>query len=176
MENYLVIAALGKDRPGIVDKLSMIILDCSCNIVDSRMTVLGGEFALILMVSGKWNELVKLEDTFTELRKELDLTITTRRTEEERTNVSTISYNVEAISIDHPGIVYQISNFFCKKSINIRELNTNRYAAAHSGTPMFTLSMIVSLPAKMRIANLREEFLEFCDELNLDAVIEPVKG
>jgi len=175
MENYLVVAALGKDQPGIVDQLSMTILDCGCNIIDSRMTVLGGEFAVILMVAGKWNELAKLEGTLGDLKNRLHLTITTRRTEEEGTDISLIGYSVEVVSIDHPGIVYQISNFFSSRNINIRELNTYRYAAAHTGTPMFNMNMVANLPGDMRIAHLREEFLEFCDDLNLDAVIEPTK-
>ncbi|HOW61982.1 MAG TPA: ACT domain-containing protein, partial [Candidatus Contendobacter sp.] len=43
MKNYLVVSALGEDRPGLVNEISRIILDCDCGIVDSRMTVLGGE-------------------------------------------------------------------------------------------------------------------------------------
>ncbi|MCG8010360.1 MAG: hypothetical protein JAY64_01475, partial [Candidatus Thiodiazotropha weberae] len=43
-KNFLVISALGKDQPGIVKNLSKKILDEGCNITDSRMTVLGGEF------------------------------------------------------------------------------------------------------------------------------------
>jgi len=57
MESYLVITALGEDKPGIVDKLSQTVAECGCNVVDSRMTVLGGEFAVIQLISGKWNEL-----------------------------------------------------------------------------------------------------------------------
>ena len=175
MDTFLVIAALGKDRPGIVNQLSMNIMDCGCNIVDSRMTVLGGEFAVILMIAGKWNQLAKLEDTLPTLRERLDLTITTRRTEEKQGKQDLVSYTVEVVSIDHPGIVYQIANFFSLREINIRELNTNRYAAAHTGTPMFTLTMTVDVPATIRIAALREDFLDFCDELNLDALMEPAK-
>ena len=53
--NYLVISALGKDHPGIVNTLTKTILNHGCNIVDSRMTVLGGEFAIIMLISGiKW--------------------------------------------------------------------------------------------------------------------------
>jgi len=36
--------------------------------------------------------------------------------------------------------------------------------------------MTLDVPADTHIAGLREEFLDFCDRLNLDAVIEPVKG
>ena len=175
MENLLVITAVGKDRPGIVDKLSMAILDCGCNINDSRMTVLGGEFALILLVSGKWNELAKLENQLPSLGESLSLTTTAKRTEEEGHRKNLLSYSVDVVSMDHPGIVYKIANFFSSRNINIRELNTNSYAAAHTGTPMFTMSMIVNVPTDVRIATLREDFLDFCDGLNMDAVLEPSK-
>lgn len=176
MDNLLVITAVGDDRPGIVDKLSMAILDCGCNINDSRMTVLGGEFALILLVAGKWNELAKLENQLPGLGESLTLTITSKRTEVETRQPNLLSYSVDVVSIDHPGIVYKIANFFSNRNINIRELNTNSYAAAHTGTPMFTINMIVNVPTDVRIASLREDFLDFCDELNMDAALEPTKS
>ena len=71
--NHLVISALGKDRPGIVDKLARAIYDLDCNITDSRMTVLGGEFAILLLVEGPWNQLAKLEDQVPDLEQRLDL-------------------------------------------------------------------------------------------------------
>ena len=175
MENYLVITAIGKDRPGIVDDLTKAILDSGCNIEDSRMTVLGGEFAILLLVSGKWNELAKFEDSTSVLQKKLQLTITATRTKEERSKLDVMAYSVEVLSIDQPGIVHELANFFSTRQINIRELNTNRYAAAHTGTAMFSLTMTVNIPADIRIANLRDEFLEYCDNLNMDAVLEPIK-
>ena len=39
-------------------------------------------FAILLMVEGPWNQLAKLEDQVPELQAKLDLTITTKRTEE----------------------------------------------------------------------------------------------
>ena len=70
-KNFLVISALGKDRPGIVDQLSKLVLEHDCNIADSRMTVLGGEFAILLMVEGNWNTLSKLEDTLPTMEQQL---------------------------------------------------------------------------------------------------------
>jgi len=175
IENYLVITAIGKDRPGIVDELTKAILDSGCNIEDSRMTVLGGEFAILLLVSGKWNELAKYEDSISVLQKRLQLTITATRTEETKSKLTVMAYSVEVLSIDQPGIVHELANFFSKREINIRELNTCRYAAAHTGAPMFSLTMTVNIPADVRIANLRDEFLEYCDNLNMDAVLEPIK-
>ena len=82
---------------------------------------------------------------------------------------------VEVIAMDHPGIVYQLANFFSTRSINIQDLHTDSYRAAHSGTQMFSANITVNIPAQVHVARLREEFLDFCEALNLDAVLEPVK-
>lgn len=176
MKQHLVISAVGADKPGIVNGLSKAILESGCNIVDSRMTVLGGEFAIILLVSGNWNAVAKLENTLPNLGKRLDLSITSKRTEQRKPASNLLPYAVDVVSIDHPGIVYNLANFFSSREINIQDLVTTSYSAAHTGTPMFSVHMIVNIPSDMHIAALREEFMDFCDELNLDAVIEPVKG
>jgi glycine cleavage system transcriptional repressor len=36
--------------------------------------------------------------------------------------------------------------------------------------------MVVNVPSKLHLGVLREEFMDFCDQLNLDAILEPVKG
>ena len=77
--------------------------------------------------------------------------------------------------MDQPGIVHNLAKFFSQRQINIQEMLTSSYAAAHSGTPMFSVHLTVEVPAEIQIAALREEFMDFCDQLNLDAVIEPVK-
>lgn len=174
-KNYLVISAIGADKPGIVNDLSMTVMEHNCNIEDSRMIMLGGEFAVILLVSGAWNDIAKLEDSTGLLQKKLDLTITSKHTESRKSRSNLVPYEIEAISIDQPGIVYQLANFFSTRNINIEELNTSSYAAAHTGTPMFAINMIVDIPVDTHIAGLRDQFMDFCDEINLDAVIETVK-
>jgi len=176
MKNLLVITALGQDRPGIVNELSRSVVDSGCNMEDSRMTVLGGEFAVIMLVSGKWNELAKLENSLPALGRRLDLLVSTKRTEPPKAMGNVLPYAVEVVALDHPGIVHQLANFFARREINIRDLATASYAAAHTGTPMFSVHMTVDVPAGTHIATLREEFMDFCDQLNLDAIIEPVKG
>ncbi len=175
-KNYLVISALGKDRPGIVDRLSGAILDQGCNVNDARMTVLGGEFAILLMVEGNWNTLAKLEDSLPALQRELDLTMIAKRTEGRVAGKDLLPYAVEVVALDHPGIVHNLASFFSRRNINIEDMITTTYAAAHTGTPMFSVHMSVGIPADLHIASLRDEFMDFCDSLNLDAVLEPIKG
>ena len=174
--NFLVISALGKDRPGIVKSLTKKVLDGGCNIADSRMTVLGGEFAIMLLVEGQWNTLAKLENALPELQDDLDLTIIGKRTDQRAQSSNMLPYLVDVVSMDHPGIVNQLAEFFSERNINIEDLVTTSYAAAHTGTPMFSVHMSVGIPADIHLAGLRDEFMDYCDALNLDAVIEPIKG
>jgi glycine cleavage system transcriptional repressor len=175
MKKYLVISALGKDRPGIVNELSKAILDCGGNVEDSRMSVLGGEFALILLISGSWNAIGKMEAMVPGLQKKLDLTVVAKHTEPRKAGQNMMPYVVDVVAMDHPGIVHDAAEFFSSREINIEDMNTWTYAAAHTGTPMFALSMTVSVPTAQNIGRLRQEFTDFCDELNLDATLEPAR-
>lgn len=175
-KTYLVISALGEDHPGIVNHLSRAILEHGCNIEDSRMTVLGGEFAAMLLVEGKWNTLAKIENALPELERQLGMTIISKRTGQRATNTKLLPYAVDVVAMDHPGIVNNLAGFFADRKINIEDMATSTYAAAHTGTPMFSVHITVGIPADMHIAGLREEFMDYCDGLNLDAVLEPLKG
>lgn len=173
-QNYLVISSIGTDRPGIVNELAKACSANQCNIVDSRMTVLGGEFAVIMMVAGSWDAVAKLEGTLPSISKNLGLTTTIKQTQE-RTARQALSYTVNVVALDNPGIVHEIAQYFSNQDINIDDLQTTTYSAPHTGTQMFNLNMIIQLAADTHIASLRDEFMEFCDELNLDAVIEPLR-
>ncbi len=173
--NQMVISALGKDRPGLVDDLTRVIYDLDCNILDSRMTVLGGEFAILLLVEGPWNQLARLEGQLPDLERNLGLTIVSKYTEPPEGPYDALPYTVDVVSLDHPGIVNSLAAFFSQRGINILDLNTTSYAAPHTGTPMFAVHMHIGIPPGIRIGLLRDEFFDYCDSLNLDAVMEPYK-
>jgi glycine cleavage system transcriptional repressor len=175
MKKYLVISALGKDRPGIVNQLTRAVLEAGCNVEDSRMTVLGGEFVVMLLVSGVWNAIAKFESQARALEKRLELVIVTKGTEPRAIKDRMVPYVVDVVSMDHPGIVNEVAEFFSTRNINIEDLSTWTYAAAHTGTPMFSMNMTISIPAEVSIGQLRDEFTRFCDSLNLDATLEPAR-
>lgn len=176
MKNYLVVSALGADRPGLVNELSRAILECDCSIEDSRMTVLGGEFAIVLLAQGNWNTLTKLEMQLKRLEQTLSMTIIAKRTESRTPSGDALPYAVEVVAVNQPGIVHHLASFFASRAINIEDMVTRSYSAPHTGTPMFSVNLAIGIPANTHIAMLREEFLDFCDDLNLDAVLEPIKG
>jgi len=172
----MVITALGSDKQGLVSDLSHTIMECGCSIEDSRMIALGGEFAIILHISGAWSAVAKLESSRASIERKLDMTLVCKRSSGRSLNKTLLRYSVEVVALDHPGIVHNLARFFSDQGINIEELVTNRYAAAHTGTPMFAVRMQIDIPSSITIALLRDQFMDFCDELNLDAVLEPLKA
>ena len=174
MTTKLVISALGADRAGIVDELSNIIHTHELNIEDSRMTVLGGEFAILLLVSGEQSAIEQLQAKSTDIEQALQMRLLIKPTTESTPAGNNIPYSVEVAAIDHPGIVSNISRFFSSRNINIVNLQTERYAAPHTGSPMFALHMTIGLSADTNIAQLRDAFTEVCDELNLDAELKNI--
>jgi len=174
MKKYLVISALGSDRPGLIRDLAKAVTGAGCNIADCRMTLLGGEFALLLLASGSWNAVAKLESQAAALGKKLDLAITTRRTEE-RAAREMMPYVVDVAALDRPGILSEVADFFARRDISIEEMSSWSYAAASTGADMVSISLNISLPADLHIGRLRDEFTDFCDSLNLDATLEPAR-
>lgn len=172
MSKNLVISALGNDKPGIVNELSKAVLDQGGNITESRMTVLGGEFAMMLLVTGSQDCIDNIISKLDKTGEKLNLTLIAKETNSQDSNQKRLPYQITVVSMDHPGIVHNISDFLSSRNLNIEEIETNTYPAAHTGTPMFSLDMIISVPADSSVRTLRDEFLVFCDDLNLDASLD----
>ncbi len=176
MKQHLAVSAIGTDRTGIVHELSRVITDSGGSISESRMASMGSEFAMVLLVSGNWHSLAKLES---ELRKVADtagLTLNLKRTEPRAARGDLLPYSIDVVCLDQTGIVSGLAGFCASRGIDIAEVSTRTYPAAHTGAQMFAVQMIVNVPSRLHLAHLREEFMEFCDSLNLDAIMEPVKS
>jgi len=165
---HLVISALGADKPGIVKSIAKQVFDAGGNVAESKMSVLGDEFALIMLVSGSDASIEKIGELIPVLEKDLDLVIISKATNNTGKVESRVLYFIEVIAMDNPGIVHDITEFLSKKSVNVEELSTSNYPAAHTGTIMFSMEISISVPSEINIAQLKAEFLSFCEDLNLD--------
>ena len=165
-----VITAIGADRPGLVDELSRAVHERGLNIEDSRMAVLGGEFAVIMAVAGEPAALDALHSRLTELGEQSGLLHLFRRTAERRSAARQIQ-RVRVEAMDHPGIVHAIASFFSERGINIASLETETRRAAHTGTPVFNLEMVVELPTDSDAEALKDAFRSFSEANDLDGAI-----
>lgn len=173
---YLVISALGADKHGIADELCKLAVHCACNILDSRMTTLGTEFVANLLLSGTWNAIAKFETGLSAFEKKQDIKINSRRTSLRISQPDCLPYSIYIIAMEQPGTVQKITHFFAEQNINIHDLYINTYTAPFSETQMLAISIAVTIPKKQLLADFRENLMVFCDDHNLDVVLEPQKS
>jgi glycine cleavage system transcriptional repressor len=176
MTQHILVTAIGTDRTGLVRHVTATLLDCGCNIAESRLATMGSQFVMLIMVSGNWHSRRKLETALAEVAEAQGLQISLRDTDVDAARPNQLPYAIDLVCLDQPGIVNTLASFLAAHDIAIAEMTSKRYAAAHTGAQMFNLQMIVSLPDTTHIATLREEFMELCDHYNLDAILEPVKN
>jgi glycine cleavage system transcriptional repressor len=175
MEKLLAVTVISPDRTGLVRDVTQAISAAGGSIQQSRMTTLGREFAMLALVSANWHAIKKVEHELTELAAANGLTVTFRPTEARTHPTPAAPYSVDIVAMDQEGIVAGLAGFFASRNIEIADLSTRQYNAAHTGAAMFSVQMAISIPAKVHLATLRDEFHEYCEQQNLDAIIEPMQ-
>jgi glycine cleavage system transcriptional repressor len=86
-----------------------------------------------------------------------------------------VPYMLETISMDKKDLLFAITSFLLDRGILIEEITASRHQAAFFNNIVFSSKFVLLVPDDVRVLSLREEFLDFCDTLNIDAILEPIK-
>ena len=160
----LIISAVGSDRPGIVSELSGTITSHGGNIEKSRMTRLGSDFTIIMLVTvdPKWEESLVVA-----LQAIKDLSITTKGTEP-NTVIAGENCQISLSGADNEGIVKVLSKYLEQKSINIIEMDTHISQAPISGSPLFNLNASVSIPGEVDGRDIQSDLSQIAQDLGVE--------
>ncbi len=166
----LVLTALGPDRPGIVKEIASYVRRHGGNIEDTRMSKLGGEFAVLVLVTGQLESISQLEKSLSELDAALGISCFMRRTT--TTPASGTLYQLEASGFDQPGIVENVSQVLAEKGVNVTSFSSRVENVPLSGTAMFFLDAQISLPDGMLIRELEGALSAVCERENLEYILQ----
>jgi glycine cleavage system transcriptional repressor len=174
MNQFLVLSAVGRDRPGIVNEVSKLIFEHGCNMEDSRMAVLGGDFALIVLLSGTPDAVAKLHRDFPEFSRQRGLTGSAHETPgpQARIDKGFVPFDVRAVGLDHEGIVHRIAQVLLDLGANVITMETEAVSAPVTGAPMFSLEMRVAVPPKVSLSQLRTKLQSTGDAMNVDITVQ----
>ena len=111
MEQLMVISAIGGDPTAVVQELTRVIMDCGGNIKESRMAAFGSEFAMLLLVSGNWHTISRMERDLNRFANGNGVTMQLKRTEPRRFGKELLPYAVDVVGLDQPGVVHSLSGF-----------------------------------------------------------------
>ena len=170
-KQYRVLTAIGPDRAGLVEQVSGHIHQQGGNLEDSRMAILGGEFALIVLFSGAPEAIERVEANLDQLMQQTGLQVSLKATAPAPPR-DFIPYRLRVTGFDRPGIVATISRVLSKRNINVASLDSRLQFAPLSGTPMFVLGAEIQVPSTTAVSALRQDLSHACDEENLDFVLE----
>jgi glycine cleavage system transcriptional repressor len=169
---YEVLTAVGPDHPGLVNDLSALLQAAGANIEDSRMAILGGEFAVIMLLSGPAEAIERVRHLGSQIETELGLRCILKETSPAHPPADYLLYRIDVTGVDRPGIVQAIAGILAKRNINVASLESHLSYAPFSATPMFVLVADLQVPSSTVLSDLRHELAATCEEGNLDFRLE----
>ena len=176
MRSYVVISSMGPDRPGLAKEIAEFFTARGINIERSRGCVLGNEFGMIILTSGKTDDIERLIKDLDSLREKTKLEINVRKTKapSHRDALPSIPYKLIATSIDHPGIIHQICKSLQLRGVSIEDISTNVDNNPVTGANVFHMACYFSLPPAVKIIDLKNDFNRISDEYNIDIRFDAV--
>ncbi|MDQ3898500.1 MAG: ACT domain-containing protein [Actinomycetota bacterium] len=143
---HFAVTAVGADRPGIVAAVTRVFVDHGCNLEDSSMTILRGQFAMMLVVDAPAGVgAPELEAALAAPAAELDLVVTVRpATAPAGGAPDGGSWTVSVHGADHPGIVHGVASLLAERSVNIVDLSTR--VVGEADRALYTMVLEVTLP------------------------------
>ncbi|HYW76950.1 MAG TPA: ACT domain-containing protein [Gammaproteobacteria bacterium] len=172
----LSLLALAPEGAQVLRRLTDQAVSVGCNIIEAKETPVGNCTAIILLADGNWDAIARLEQAAPKVAEKLKLKSLTQRVQPATPHSDRLPYAVDLSSADKPGILSSLIEFFTSRDVIIMELSARSYPATHTGAMLFTVQMNIGLARDMHIATVRDEFMDFCDSMNLDAILEPIKG
>ena len=160
----IIISAIGTDRPGIVSELSGVITSHGGNVEESRMSRLGSDFAIIMLVTVAPDWVESLEVA---LKSITELNITTKPTTLLQVGDGR-QFSINLNGADNEGIVKVLSKYLANKSINILEMETHISQAPVSGTPLFNLNATVSIPSDVEEKGIQSDLSQIAQDLGVE--------
>jgi glycine cleavage system transcriptional repressor len=151
MGQRFIMTAFGKDRPGIAADVSEILYENGCNLEDTSMTLLAGEFTLILLFTAgrrTWQAHCPKPAAAWNRKKAFPLSSARwNRSETVKPDTAGFPRYPACGGLDQAGIVYKVSRFLADNRINIVDLKSTVKASPESGTAMYVMDIRVQIPA-----------------------------
>jgi glycine cleavage system transcriptional repressor len=173
---HFAVTIISKDRPGIVADTTEVLLRLGCNIEDSSCTMLGGDFAMILIVSHAKPFLkVQLADEFRALHERTGLTVQVRHLTESEICPVRDEGELCLISVygsDQPGIVYRVTRALADRRVNITDLNTRLIGSREE--PVYVLMLEAVLPAGLTVEDAERLLEKLKKELNVEIAVRAI--
>ena len=173
--HHFALTVVGRDRPGIVAQVTEILFNLGCNIADSSCSILGGQFAMILIIAHPaFTDRHSFGGAFQPL-EEADLTVALRVLTpggEQHPEMEGEICMISVYGADKPGIVYHVAKVLGEKRINITDLNTKLVGSEQR--PVYVMIIEAVLPAAISEQNVDLWMTPLREQLEVDISVRTI--
>lgn len=169
-EHFVVLSVLAPDRPGLVADVTTYVTEHGGNVEESRMLILGGEFGVLMLVSGSDSTVAAVIADAKQLEARTGSNVIARRTKspEDHRKGDLKPVMIEAESFDRVGIVRDLAVAIQKIGLNIVSLETTAVEAPFTGATLFKVEARVDVPRGKTLAQIRDAMNEVAAKEHLD--------
>jgi glycine cleavage system transcriptional repressor len=169
MQKNFVVTVTGPDRIGIVERVTGFLLKDGGNVETSRMARLGGEFAILMLVSVPEDRIAGLDTDLLALTAE-GYKVTTKATDQKLAGTRTDwrPYQINVEGADHEGIIHEVARYLSGRGINIETVDSETTPAPVSGSPLFSMTAQIVAPPSLAETGWETGLQEIADRMNLD--------
>lgn len=176
MKQTIALTAIGRDRPGIVAAVSRILFEHGCNIEDSSMTILRGEFAMILIILiPDRRGAGRLESAFRAMARRMKLFMSLEElppAPRARPGRRMGSCIISVLGSDRPGIVYRVSTLLAGRGANITDLNTRLIGTEKN--PVYAMVIEARTPPRLDSGRLGADLKKLARKMQVEITLKPL--
>jgi glycine cleavage system transcriptional repressor len=177
MQKNFVLTVTGPDRIGIVERVTGLLFAQGGNVETSRMARLGGEFAILMLVSMPADRVAGLDGDLAALAAD-GYKVTTSATDRTHTGARSdwLPYRIEVEGADDEGIIHEVAHYLSERGINIESVESETTPAPVSGSPLFSMRAQVVAPPALVGQGWEAGLQEIADRMNLEIRVSSSHG
>lgn len=173
MSPSFALAAIGRDRPGIVAAVAEVLYEHGCNIEDSSMTLLRGNFSIMLVLAApEGTSAGGLDEALRPVCEEFGLTAAVLDVHE-APGRGEPSHMLTVYGADRPGILYRVTDALASRDVNVTDLVSRLIG---DDSPVYALMLELALPQGLTPESLEGDLREVAAEVGVDLTLRPAEG
>jgi Glycine cleavage system regulatory protein len=179
MDHFAIVTAFGEDRPGIVALMADGLYQLGCNIEDTCMTRLRGEFTMMLVVRlPEGIDAETIGNRLTAYTASLDLAVLCRSLPDQaaarQAALEVPTFMLSVYGADHPGIVAQVARTVAQHRGNITDMNTRVIGSGK--VPVYVMVLEIQLQETPQADQLRQALEQLKPLLGVDLTFRPLES
>lgn len=176
IHKFLSLCALAPSQDRLAYELVRAIQQRGCEIQECRIAPLGDHVSAALLISGNWSAVGRLESALPGLAEQLGFELHWVHSAMSPISDDRRPYTAEIVAPQQSTTLVDLLGFFNEQGVRITDIHAQSYKSGLTGAEMCNIHLALQVPLNQHPQALREAFMDLCDELHADGMLDPIKS